>query len=369
MLNNPAASAAARKPRALAIINGAAAAGLVEIEVDSNSFYQADTFQAVFALSKQPSGTNWGWWASQTALQVQLFAGFPTDPEKFGMSDLSLLILGNVDDIDIDPVRDQIRITGRDLTSNFVDAQTVDKWPGYTSSRIAAKLAARHNLQTAITKTTVQVGNYYVREHVLENRRITEWDLLTYLARQEDFSVFVRGTTLYFQPKAQPTDDPYVIQWQPPQSGSAAAPVGNFTAIRFARSLTIARDVVVFVKGFDYKTNKSYSVKRSALHPQRSASNPAQTYVFYIDGLTPQSAIQKAEAKLHEITQDEIRVFIDMPADNILTPQNIVQVKGTRTIYDQIYFPAHINRRWSFHEGYGMTIEAKNHAVESETSV
>lgn len=369
MINNPTAPSAARQPRAIVTVNGDVASGLVSLEVDNNSFYQADTFRVHLALSVQPPARNWAWWASQTQIQIAVYAGFPKNVDQFTVADLALLVLGNVDDIDIDPVGDTITLVGRDLTSGFIDNQTYDKWPQQTSSQIATALAARRGLTAVVTATKTPAGRFYSVEHALETRRMTEWDLLTYLSKQEDFSVFVRGTTLFFQPRAQPSDDPYVIQWQPPQAQAQAAPISNVVHLRFRRSLTIARDVIVSVRSFDMKTGRAFTIQRSALHPQRTPGNPAQKYFRYIPGLTRQQALNRAQELLHEITQHEMQLSADMPADNILTPQNIVQVQGTGTVYDQIYYPAQIQRRWSFTEGYRMTVQAKNHAVESETFV
>lgn len=374
MINNPTAPSTSRQPRAIITVNGEVASGLVSLEVDNNSFYQADTFIVHLALSAQPPVHNWAWWASQTQIQIGVYAGFPKNVDAFTIADLSLLILGTVDDIGIDPVADAITLSGRDLTSSLIDNQTYDKWPQQTSSQIATTLALRRGLTPVVTKTTTPSGRFYTTEHALETRRMTEWDLLTYLAKQEDFSVFVRGTSLFFQPRAQPTDEPYLIRWQLPLPKTApsseiaqAGPISNVVHVHFKRSLTIARDVIVSVRSFDLKTGSAFTIQRSAIHPQRTPGLPAQKYFRYIPGLTRQQALNRAQELLHEITQHEMLMFADMPADNTLTPQNVIQVQGTGTMSDQIYYPARIHRRWSFHEGYRMSVDAKNHAVESET--
>jgi hypothetical protein len=57
-----------------------------------------------------------------------------------------------------------------------------------------------------------------------------------------------------------------------------------------------------------------------------------------------------------------------MPADNILTTENIIKVVGTGTAFDQVYFPDSIVRSFGWDSGYTMTVNAKNHGVESEVS-
>lgn len=373
MLNNPIPDSSARQPRGLAIVNGQLVTGLVSFEVDQNSFYQADTFRATIALSAQPAATNWAWWASQTKLVMELFAGFPVDPDNYTKSDLGSLILGNVDDIEIDPVADEITLSGRDFTSQFIDAQTSEKFPNLTSSAIVAKIAARHGLKTQITATSTKTGTFYTLESVSLTKRQSEWDLLTYLANKEEYSIFVKGQTVYFQPKAKPTDNPYVIQWQAP-TDSRSFSVMNGMSLNFSRNLTLAKDIIVIYRGHSIKTKKRMEVKRTATHNKNTvlsgASQPAgdaQVYYRYLPGLaTPQSLIDKAESYLQELTAHEIKLHAELPADNLLTTENIIKVVGTGTAFDQTYFPDSILRSFGWNSGYTMTLTAKNHDTNSQ---
>jgi phage protein D len=374
MLNNPAPVATQRHPRGVAIINGQVVTGLVSFEVDQNSYYQADTFRATIALSAQPAATNLAWWASQSSLILELFAGFPADPDNYTKADLSSLILGNVDDIEIDPIADEITLSGRDFTGQFIDAQTSEKFPNLTASAIVAKLAERHGLQSKVTPTTTKVGTFYTVEKASLTQRQSEWDMLTYLAQQEQYSVFVRGKTVYFQPKAQPSDSPYVIQWQAPTS-DRAYPVLNSMMMNFSRNMTLAKDIIVIYASSNHKSKKNFSVKVTATHNKNTvlsgAAQPvgtAQTYYRYKPGLTKQDLLTRAQALLHELSRHEIKMHVKMPADNILTTENIIKVVGTGTAFDQVYFPDSIVRSFGWDSGYTMTVNAKNHGVESEVS-
>lgn len=372
MLNNPALADVARQPRGLAIINGVTVTGLVSFDVDNNSFYQADTFRATIALSAQPQATNWAWWASQKSMALELFAGFPPDPDNYTKSDLQSLILGNIDEIEIDPVADEITVTGRDFTSKFIDAQTNEKFMNLTSSAIVAKIAARHGMKTVISETTVKAGNYYTIDQVRLTKRQSEWDLVTYLANQEDFSVYVKGNTLYFNKKASVNDDPYVIQWQQ-STDTRSYSVLNAISINFSRNLTLAKDIAVIFASSNPKTKKPYTVKRTATHTKNTLINGAtqaagevQTYFRSKPGLTVQETIRRAESLLRELTAHEIKLHVEMPADTILGTQNIIKVVGTGTAFDQVYFPDSITRSYGLSSGYRMSVSAKNHSVESE---
>lgn len=371
MLNNPSPLSLTTQPRGLAIVNGQVIDGLVSFDVDSNNFYQADTFRATLSLSAQPQATNWAWWASQKKLIVELFAGYPTDPNNYSKSDLTSLILGNVDDIDIDPVADEISISGRDFTSQFIDAQTSEKFPNLTSSAIVEKIAVRHGLKTQVTPTKTKTGTFYTLEQVSLTARQSEWDLLTYLANKEQFSIFVKGQTVYFQLKASPSDNPYVIQWQAP-TDERAFPVMNGTRINFSRNLTLAKDIVVILASFNPKTKKGFSVRRTATHNKNTilsgAAQPAgeaQTYYRYKPGLSVQDAIMQAESILKELTAHEVRLHAEMPSDDILTTESVISIVGTGTAFDQIYYPDSITRSYGWDAGYTMSINAKNHSPES----
>lgn len=365
-LNDPTLASYVRAPRGLAIINGQYADAFVECEVDNNSFYQADTFRATFALSGQLPAMNWAWWVSQASIEVELLVGFPADPEKPQKSELQSWIYGLVDNIEFDPVMDEIVISGRDMTSVFIDAQTTEKFQNLTSSAIAKQLADRHGLAFDGTATTTKVGKYYEIDHARLTAQMSEWDLLTFLAHEENFDVWVTGKTLHFQPKVSPSDNPYVIHWDRDKNEL------NGMSLKLSRALTISKGIIVQVRSWNQKQKKGFTVKREATHRYnevlKNSAQPvgnAQTYVFTVPNLTTDQAIKYAEARLHELSRHEMRLDASLPGDEILTTRTIVQLVGTDTEFDQIYYPDSIIRNFSMSAGCTMDLSAKNHNVES----
>lgn len=375
MLNNPKPTSEGRRPRGLVLINGVRASALIDFAVDNNNFYSADTFRVRLCLSQQPNDTNWAWWAGQTDLGVEIFAGFPANPESYTQADLTSLIYGNVDDIEIDPVRDEIMLIGRDLTSLLIETKTSEKFPEHTSSDIAVKLAERHGLTAQVTKTSIKAGTYYQIEHVRLTDERSEWDLLTYLAHEEGYQVFVRGQSLHFEPKASASGSKYVLRWQQP-TGDVYSPQGNFMSMNFARSMLLTKDVIVHVHSWNTKHKKGFTKTARATHKRNSLTRrasklpyPPQEYSRTIPNLTPEQAQQKAQAILSEITAHEVRLHADMPADVTLTPQQIIQVDGTGTLFDQDYYPISITRKFSWSDGFTMSIEAKNQSPETTVTI
>jgi hypothetical protein len=95
----------------------------------------------------------------------------------------------------------------------------------------------------------------------------------------------------------------------------------------------------------------------------------SQTYSFTVPNLTRDQAEQFALAQIAEITRHERILTASLPGDNDLTTRAMVQLIGTNTAWDQLYYPATVTRRISFDEGYRMELRAKNHSTESTVTL
>lgn len=359
----------ARQPRGAVKLNDTLIDGWLSWEVESNSFYAADTFRITFLKNMLPAERNARWFSELTTAFVEIFAGFPPNADNYRTTDLTSMLYGRVDEVEFDLVRGRIELIGRDLTSEFIDAKTTEKWPNNTASQIATDLAVRRGLTPVVTPTTTKVGTYYDIDHVTMTDQRSEWDILNYLAHLEQFAVYVRGKTLYFGPKPDPKAAPYVLQWQPPE-GDRGYPVGNFMDLRFTRGLTVSRGIQVVVRSFLSKGKKSIT----ATYPSKANSTQAgkakpfggtQIYTRTIPGLTQEQALKRAQSIHAELIAHEMKLTASLPGDNILGIDTMVQVIGTDTAWDQTYYPDSITRRMSFEEGYMMNLHAKNHAPDS----
>jgi phage protein D len=359
-----------RRPRGLVRINGTPITGWEDWEVESNSFYSADSFSVQFAGADLPADRSVKWFSQQRDMYVELFAGFPVDPDNFTANDLKSWIYGQVDTIDYDPVQNVVQVHGRDLSRVFIDAKTTEKWPNKTASEIAELQAKRHGLAASVAKTKTQVGKYYQIDHVSLKDQRTEWDILAYLAQIEGFRVWVRGQTLYFQPGPTPaTADRYQLIWTPATNGQPGA--GNFENLKLSRTLTVSRGIVVTIHSWDHKHRHGFSVSypthAKKLNPgQAKIGSDAQNYQKTIPNLTQQQALQRARQLYEQIVAHEMKLAAELPADDVLDTMSIIELTGTGTAYDQLYYPESITRRLSFEGGYSMAVHAKNHAPESE---
>lgn len=372
MINDLSTVSEGRQPRGIVKLNGTPITGWVSWDVENNSFYQADTFRVVFASAELPIEFSANYFSSQKSISIEILAGFPIDAKSFSQSELKSLIYGNVDQITYNPVTTLIEVSGRDLTSLLIDEITTEKYPNNRAWEIATNIAEKHGLIPVITKTNSKVGVYYQIDNVFLNDQRSEWDLLTYLAHEEDFNVYVKGRELHFEPKPQAEDDPYVLQWQKPNHDHAH-PIFNGESISFSRDLTIAEGVTVIVRSWNYKNKKSYEViypnsNVKGIKPGES-SPKRQIYIKKTPNLTPEQALQKAIIHYNAIIQHEVKLEASMPADNLLMPTSIIQVKGTKTSYDQLYFPDSVRRTMDFESGYSMMVTAKNHSPENNVTI
>ncbi len=372
MINKPEILTGARRPRSVVRITSwqslgvkatAAVTGWVEWEVNTNAFYQADTFHITFAQSGLPDTYNPVWWASQRQMWIEILAGLPDDPDNLDAGQMTTWMYGMADEVHYDPVKRTIEVSGRDLTALMIDTKTTLKWQNLVASDIVIQIAKGHGLLTqtpdgkpTVTPTAIPAGKYCNDDNASMTDQRSEWDLLTWLAQQEGFVVYVRGQNIFFQPKPDPASNAYVIEWQ--QSGQDAK--ANVAGISFSRNLTLTRDVTVQVQSwtYDYPT-KPYVKTATAKHNEGSPGSP-QTYNYVIPNLTPDQAAQRAQSCLDELTAHEVKMSASLPADNLLDVTSIIQVTGTGSDFDQLYYPEEIVRRMSLDEGYVMEVSAKS---------
>lgn len=112
-------------------------------------------------------------WSAEGRLEVEIFAGLDPDAPPS-----TRLILGRVDDTELDYARWKVTLTGRDLTTDLLATRTTEKWP----NRTAREIAERHGFNPVVTATTRLFGTYYKLEHARLTDDTTERNLLTYLA-------------------------------------------------------------------------------------------------------------------------------------------------------------------------------------------
>ena len=364
MLNTLPLQNTLRQPRGIVRVNGAALPGWIEWEVTNNTHRQSDTFRVCYACGKLPPNQNAAWLTAQAKIQIEIFAGFPQNPAGFDTSELTRWMIGNCDGQSFDQERNTIELCGRDLTSEMIDTKTSEKFLNQKASDIAKTIASRHGFTADVDDTGSPDGTFYEIDHARINNAATEWDLLTELADNEGYNVWMDGTTLHFKSQDASSTGTYMIRWTPPDA-QRAFPRANAMNLKFSRNNMLSqKNTAVTVNSWNAKQKAKFSGQATA---SRLEASGTLAYIYNEPGLTQDQASRRAKEKLKGIIRNEMTLNASLPADNILTVRALVQVEGTGTAYDQTYWPVSVRRRMSFEEGYRMELDAKNHAPETET--
>lgn len=368
-VNNPIVQSSARHISGRCRLNGTEVP-FVSFSVEDVGFRGASTFDLVLAPSAMPADMQMlNWWASQTTIKVELSVSIIT---KSG-TDEKKLITGNIDNWHYDPARFEVTADGRDFTALMIDAKSAgESFKNYTSSQIATILAQRHGLTPVVKATTQRFGEFYQIDSAHLTGEQTEWDLITTLAGIEDFSVYVDGENLHFEPIEDPSKtDNYVIRWQPP--GALAYPQCNMSDdLSFSRALTISKGVTVEVLSWNAKRKNQQFI---ASYPKYSkgttpgnATAKTQVYRVIRNGLTPESATALAQTIYRNVVQHEMKFSGSTAGDNLLTPQTLVRIEGTQSPFDQLYWCDSVRRSLSWESGYTMSMSGKNHSPALEVT-
>lgn len=338
--NWPDQSMMVRRPRLRVLANGDVVPGAFEAEVSNNRYFAADRFQLGLALSADRA-RGAVWWAQQDSVMIDIEVSLGNDYVN--------LLHGRVDLVEIDPLRDAVRLTGRDLSAGLIEARVQGTFANQTSSDVALTLAGRHKLKAEVQVTSIPVGRYWELEHdslVLDGfaRATTEWDLLVMLAQYEGFGVWVQGTTLHFR-AADTSAPPTVLQ------------MTDLSALHLDRSLTLARGVEVTVKSWHSRAAQCY-VQTASQDQAGEAGGSAQSYVYIAPNLTPDVALKIAQQRLAELTQRERVIVAELPGELSLAPGQQIVLQGSGTEFDRTYSIDSVARRLDVSHGFTQQIRA-----------
>lgn len=362
-----------RRPRGVVKINGVPVSFL-SANVENKSHFSADTWRVKLEAWQQPEGYGMAYWADATDVQVEVLFGQLQEGDDVSARPASVtsLILGQVDDVEIDPLDgDSLIISGRDLSARMIDTKTTNKWPDHVSSWIVTEIAKQFDLTPQVTATKTPVGQFYNSTYSNLARDVPTWDLLVFLAQQEGFDCYVRGSTLYFGPPQADNDASPTIITLTGTDGVQS----NCTRLRLRRSLTLAQDISVTVLSHNVAIGKSVRAiatragKRPATTSSSKAAEKIQSYVLRRAGLSQEQAQQLANKTLLDLTKFERTFEATMEGDPLLTVQKRAVIQGTQTSYDQSYYIHNISRTIDFDGGFVMSFSGKNHSTETNPEI
>lgn len=342
----------------------------VSFEVTCNCYYQADRYYTELAVAALPTGNQKDFWSGGDQKKLEIRCGIKNMPAKS-------LIIGLIDDLEIDWLTNTVKIRGRDLSSLLMDNKTAEKFPNKTSSDVATLLATRHGMSSQVTKTTTLVGTYFQREHAKITSDVSEHDLLTFLAEQEGFNYWVEGNVLHFEQPPPENTKPFVVRYAAPTASTIAN--GTFISLVTKRSETLAKDFSVKVVSWDAKKKRvvTAEAKRSRTakvsgginKKVNTAGGLSQPYIARIPGLTKEQAQARANKIAEDISKHERSVVVEMPFDPVVDARTRLSLRGTGTEFDQAYYIEAIEYSGSFEAGSRMEIHAKNTSPQSIVTI
>jgi phage protein D len=105
----------------------------------------------------------------------------------------------------------------------LIDTLTNDKFINQTASQVATQFAQQAGLVPQVTATTAQIGRYLNQQYGYASQDLSQYRLLSYLAQQEGFDLYVKDKTLVFT-GAPPTAAPLSIVYSYGSQGGSLSP-------------------------------------------------------------------------------------------------------------------------------------------------
>ncbi len=323
-----------RSPGILVLADGVPVAGILDVQIDSNSYQSANRYRVRASLAASGYDV---WSADQIQLEIRL-----------GLDGgWCSMIVGPVDRIAVDPALNEVVVDGRDLTASFIEARTQESFENQTSSDIATTLALRHGLVPVVTPTTTLVGRNFQNDHVRSTldqhaRSTTEWDLLARLAELENFDVWVDGQTLNFAPLSADLDPLLLMP-------------SDCISMRLERSTALTAGLGVAVKSWDCRGTQSISQTATT----SGYTGDAASYVVVRPNMTADAAQTLANRIVSLMAQQGRVIHIEMPGDLTTYPRGSLAIADTGTDFDGLYMVTSVERFISFEHGFSQTVEAR----------
>jgi hypothetical protein len=328
-------------------INGLRVEGLLHATIVASNTFSSDTYALTFAMGPSPLG-DITFWSSLSTGYVEIEVA-----SNFGLNS-QILVTGMIDTALIDPILGTVAIEGRDLTSSLIDSYRQESFVNQTASEVVSTVARNHGLSAIVTYTSENVGRYYgdgyTRLSLGDFSRLrSDWDLLVELARENNFDVFVQGSTLLFQPSSALAGIPVRV-----------SPL-DVQGMRIERNLALLSDTSARVQSWDSQNMATYVSNNSADGFQsvgQKGSSTSKPYLFSASNLTSQQTSISAERYAAELGRLSTVLYLEMPWDLTISPRTIILLDGTGASLDGTYRIESIERHYSSLSGSAQSIRA-----------
>lgn len=302
----------------------------LDLGVQRTKHRKSDTWWATLALSvAAAAGFDLDYWGGATP-NVVLFGAVgrngPVDPLA------NQLISGLADDIEVNPVTDRVRLSGRDKAAALLEQRTSDKLQNMTVAEVASLYASKAGLSANVTGGDTLIGQNYELETAGLPDQSTLWDVLVRAAKYEGADLYVEGDTLYFGGGGGGGGGGYTVTYTPAQEGKPPGLSAGCLRLDLKRRPALG-NATVTVQSWSSKSKASVTATSS----KTSGVGQPQQHLIRKPGLTQDQAQQVADGHLSDVTRNEMEVSVEAIADPSLTPQDTLTIAGTGSAWDQTY--------------------------------
>jgi hypothetical protein len=325
-------------------LDGLSIDGIKQLNIVNTNSYSCDTFSVSLVVGRSPL-TSASFWTEIQGGQIDVVADL-----KDGRSG-ARLITGRIDTMHMDPLRQIVVLEGRDLSAGLIDAYRQQDFVNQSASEIVTTIALQHGLEPIVTTTAGNVGRYYsdgfTRLSLGQYSKYrSDWDTIVQLGRQSGFDVFVQGTSLYFQPAAQPIGAPVLVS------------ANDLLTMRVERSLYLDPDSQVSVRSWNSQDMASYSNQPNQYSNSTIDPISNQGYLFTDANLTASQVDSFAGQLGTELGRLRTVLHLEMPWNLKISARSLILLTDTQSSLNGLYVVDSLERDYSTVHGSTQRIRA-----------
>lgn len=361
-------------PQSIVKVNGKKI-DFISWNVENNLASTADAFSVVIAkiaLDKHPSITNQYLFHTLDDIYVEIYFGFAPSPDsQLSEKDMKLMINGFVDKPRWQYAADTVTLTGRDKTSLFLESKVSGKFTNLTVEQLIRMLGAKRGLRVEIDPQVVgntkKVGTIANGEQCLLIDNVTEWDLMSTLAREEGRELFVRGNTLFYRNPVAPRSLPsFKFAWGE-----------NLSDLEIDRTIKNTKSISVTVRSWNrqMKRRNEYTAvagpevgrekdkTKNTTHRKPDKKTYDAEYVVDIPGLSPAQCKERAVRMADEIHKHELNVTFKVPISTNYDMDSVIYIDNIPIPAKQFFIPKTIVFDFDVNQGGQASFTCVNHVL------
>jgi hypothetical protein len=334
-----------RSPRISLRIDGFTVSTVTDLTLTDAADSQSNRFQANLTTRNLAGDPPWlRADASSASIDIAVLSS--------GTDTQLLAFHGFADQIFFDPVRQQARIRGRDESAILSESSPQLSYYNQTASEIVIQIATRHGLPAICTETADIVGSFRNGSHnqlfhTTHSQFRSEWDLLTHLARNEEFELFIRDRTLVFSPLAALPTRIWPIS------------TSNVINMGCQRTLPLGGRPRLQIQSWNSASSQAFSF--SIDDPDDiidTTEGVPMEHVIVKPNLSPNDVEKLARRYMRQLKSQQTSIYFTMPGETAMRARDTISLSGVGKKYDTLYMISSIRRRFSSTGGFLQYVRA-----------